>query len=110
MPRQDCLGPYGEQFGAPEFSARLAGDLIAELEVIRGAPCGATWEAASRVIGLKASRALEEIGLQTQFYCVADPSAWDPLWGKSPVHLAADVHKAALQRAVKRLKNRGHLC
>jgi hypothetical protein len=46
--------------------------------------------------------ALTRFGLEVQFFCTADPSNWDPLWGKSPVHVAADIHSAALKAALKR--------
>jgi hypothetical protein len=48
-----------------------------------------------------AEEAIVRIGLETQFFCSADPAGWDPIWGKSPVHFAGDVHSAALKRAVK---------
>lgn len=68
---------------------------------MRGAPCGATWEAARKVIGMPAEDAIIRIGLETQYFCSADPAGWDPIWGKSPVHFAGDVHSAALRRALK---------
>ncbi len=40
-------------------------------------------------------------GLDVQFNCSADPAGWDPLWGKSPVHLAAEVHHKSLLRALR---------
>jgi hypothetical protein len=79
----------------------LHGGRIATVEVLRGAPCGATWDAALRIVGLPADQAVVRIGLETQFFCTADPSNWDPLYGKSPVHFAGEVHKAALARAVR---------
>jgi hypothetical protein len=88
----------------------LEGERLQKVRVLRGAPCGATWEAAERIRGLSVEEALARIGLETQFHCIADPSGWDPLWGKSPVHFAADVHKAALERAVSRLKIRNRRC
>jgi hypothetical protein len=48
--------------------------------------------------------ALTRFGLEVQFFCTADPASWDPLWGKSPVHVAAEIHAAALKVALK--KNR----
>ena len=69
--------------------------------MVRGAPCGATWEAAQKVIGLPPEEAVVRIGLETQFFCSADPAGWDPIYGKSPVHFAGDVHSAALKRALK---------
>jgi thymidylate synthase len=76
-------------------------ETISQIEVLRGASCGATWDAALRVVGLPCVEAVARIGLETQFFCRADPSAWDPIHGKSPVHFAAEVHKAALQRALR---------
>lgn len=89
-------------FGAPEFRAEVENGLLVQLDVIRGAPCGATWKAAQKVVGLPAEQAVVRIGLETQFFCVADPSSWDPLWGKSPVHFAGNVHSKALERALQR--------
>ena len=75
---------------------------ITEVKVLRGAPCGATWEAAERVVGLSVEEAARRIGLDTQFYCIADPAGWDPIHGKSPVHFAGKVHDKALARAIER--------
>lgn len=44
--------------------------------------------------------AIVRIGLETQFSCTADPAGWDPMYGKSPVHFAGDLHSAALKRAL----------
>lgn len=97
------LGRYGERFGAPEFSVRLSAGRIASVEVVRGAPCGATWEAARRIIDLPEAEAIIRIGLDVQYYCTADPAGWDPIHGKSPVHFAGKVHSAALIRALSKL-------
>lgn len=74
---------------------------IEDIEVLRGAPCGATWDAAQRLEGLRVEEALVRIGLEVQFFCSADPASWDPLYGKSPVHFAGEIHKSALKKAVK---------
>lgn len=74
---------------------------IVSLRVVRGAPCGATWDAASRMVGLPVREALIRIGLETQYFCTANPAGWDPLFGKSPVHFAGDIHAAALRRALE---------
>jgi len=77
---------------------------IVRIDVLRGAPCGATWEAVNRLVTLSMEEALERIGLETQFFCSADPSGWDPISGKSPVHIAGELHDAALKRALKKKK------
>jgi|GEM_PF-2358322 len=55
---------------------------------------------------MEADAAAIRYGLDVQFNCSADPAGWDPLWGKSPVHLAADVHFKALQRAIRQARRR----
>ena len=99
------LGPYSRSFGAPEFDVTVKDGKIDDVTVRRGAPCGATWEAASRIKGYRVEEAPVRMGLDTQFFCTSDPSNWDPIWGKSPVHLAADLHRAALVAALKKAQN-----
>lgn len=79
----------------------IADGKIGRITILRGAPCGATWEAAARVIGMAVEEAAVRIGLETQLFCTADPSGWDPIHGKSPVHFAGKIHTAALKRAVE---------
>jgi len=73
------------------------------VRVVRGASCGASWEAAQRMIGVDIEDAPRKIGLDTQFYCFADPAGWDPIHGKSPVHFAGKVHSKALATAIKKI-------
>lgn len=75
---------------------------ISRVEVVRGAPCGATWEAAQRLIGHPLDDAVRKIGLDTQFYCSANPAGWDPIYGKSPVHFAGKIHSKELAKAIDR--------
>ena len=102
LARHGELGAYSHCFGAPEFEVSLQDGRIDTVRVKRGAPCGATWEAAERMRGYTVEEAPVRMGLDTQFFCTADPSNWDPIWGKSPVHLAADLHRAALAAAIKK--------
>ncbi|ACL06547.1 Protein of unknown function DUF166 [Desulfatibacillum aliphaticivorans] len=102
LPRNDELGAYACSFGAPEVEAAVEDGVVKEIRVIRGAPCGATWEAAQDVLGKPVEEAGVAIGLKVQFYCVADPAGWDPIYGKSPVHFAGHVHQAALEKALRK--------
>ncbi len=104
------LGKYGEQFGFPEFRIELKDNAIAVLEVVKGAPCGATWEILSRVIGVDIDEAMSLLPREIQYLCTANPGRFDPITGKSPVHYAGYVHRAALKKAIKesRLKNDFH--
>ena len=100
LPRLVGLGEYGEHFGAPEFRVAVQNGKISSVEVVRGAPCGATWEAAGRLIGHPIDDAVRKIGLDTQFYCSANPAGWDPINGKSPVHFAGKIHSKELAKAI----------
>lgn len=68
--------------------------------MVRGASCAATWEAAKKIIGTPVEDAARKIGLETQFFCSANPGGWDPIYGKSPVHFAGKVHSNALASAI----------
>jgi len=103
LPRLDGLGSYGDNFGAPEFEVEIEDGKISDVKVVRGAPCGASWEAAKRLIGHPAEDAVRKIGLETQFYCYADPGGWDPIYGKSPVHFAGKIHSKQLQKSIKKV-------
>ncbi len=95
------LGSYGEQFGFPEYRVEMEDNKISKIEVVRGAPCGATWDALENYIGLTVEEVLSKLPRQVQYFCSADPSGFDPVSGKSPVHYAGDVHFAALKKAIK---------
>jgi thymidylate synthase len=105
LSRNPRLGLYGDRFGAPEFAVEIEGDMIRKITVLRGAPCGASWEAAVRMAGATIEGAAARMGLEVQFFCTADPSGWDPMYGKSPVHLAAEIHRATLFRAMESLNS-----
>ena len=104
LSRQGCLGDYDRIFGAPDIQINIDKDIVTEIKVLRGAPCGATWNAAEKIKNMPIKEVLTRFGLEVQFFCTADPASWDPLWGKSPVHVAAEIHAAALKVALK--KNR----
>jgi len=96
------LGPYGEQFGFPELTVTVEKDRIANIEVKRGSSCGATWAAATRMLGLSTSEAISAYAREVQYHCAADPAAFDPVIGKSSLHYAGDIHAAALKKALAR--------
>ena len=99
--KSDKLGMYGEMFGLPEYRVELQGDRIKDITVVRGAPCGATWDALQEYIGCQVDDVLTRLPRQVQYFCSADPSGFDPVSGKSPVHFAGYVHIAALKKAIE---------
>ncbi|MBI9084150.1 MAG: hypothetical protein JEZ11_11175 [Desulfobacterales bacterium] len=104
LSKMERLGEYGRQFGAPEFEVALENGRVQRIDILRGAPCGATWEAAKKVTGMTVDEAIIRMGLETQFFCSADGADWDPIGGKSPIHFAGDIHAAALEKAVKNVR------
>ena len=54
-----------------------------------------------KIIGRPIEEAPTRMGLEVQFFCSADPAGWDPIYGKSPVHFAGNVHAKALKKAIK---------
>ncbi|MCF8106514.1 MAG: DUF166 domain-containing protein [Desulfohalobiaceae bacterium] len=106
LPRSARCGLYSEMFGYPEFEVELEDDRIRGIRVKRGAPCGATWKCVEKLPGMRSTEAVKKIGLQLQFSCTANPAGWDPIKGKSPVHLAADIHAAALKLALIKASRR----
>ncbi len=99
--RNERLGSYGDTFGLPEYKVILEGEVIRDIEVIRGAPCGATWDALQEYVGCRVDDVLIRLPRQVQYFCSADPSGFDPVSGKSPVHFAGYVHIAALKKAIE---------
>jgi hypothetical protein len=99
------LGEYGEQFGLPEYEVEIQNGQIKELRVRRGAPCGATWKVIPRMMTVPVDMALSTLGREIQYLCKADPSAFDPISGKSPVHFAGKVHMSALNKSLSLLLN-----
>ncbi len=101
LPCHKSLGVYGELFGAPEVNLTIKDGIVQRVDVVRGAPCGATWDAAKKIEGLDIEDAKIRYGLEVQFFCTANPAGWDPITGKSPVHIAADIHGAAFKKGIK---------
>ncbi|MBF0200381.1 MAG: hypothetical protein HQK66_03535 [Desulfamplus sp.] len=100
LARHQGLGTYGEIFGTPEIDVTVQEGTIKKVCIRRGAPCGATWDAGAKIEGLSIDEARVRYGLEVQFFCTANPASWDPINGKSPVHMAADIHTSALKKAL----------
>lgn len=95
------LGAYGDQFGVPEYAVTLKDGVISDIQVKRGASCGATWDVIPNIIGLTPEDALECFAREVQYLCIADPSDFDPITGKSAVHYAGNVHLKAFEKALQ---------
>jgi len=68
----DAIDRLLERFGRPEVRVKVSSGVIESVEVVRGAPCGATWAAADRVEGMEAGReAVNTFVLTACHHCVA---------------------------------------
>ena len=79
---------------------KIENGMIVDVQVVRGASCAASWEAAKRIIGTPVDDAARKMGIESQFFCSANPAGWDPIYGKSPVHFAGKVHAKAIADAI----------
>ncbi len=99
--KKEGLGKYGEQFGLPEYEVTLEGRKIKDVKVKRAASCGATYQVVKDILGKSVEDAPTLISRLVQYVCLSDPSDFDPVTGKSALHFAGEVHKGALDRAIK---------
>jgi len=90
------INKFASFLGHPEFSVRVGGDRITEVDVLRGAPCGATWWVAENLKGCRTKEAAARAGLLTQMYpCRATRGV------KGNIHKAAEIHRKAMEKALK---------
>ncbi|MEM1579179.1 MAG: DUF166 family protein [Archaeoglobaceae archaeon] len=90
---------FFEHFGAPEFEIELEGDIIKNVKVLKAAFCGATYFVAEKIKGLKIKDAPSKAGYFTQIFpCLASRGL------EGGIHKAANAHKKAVERAIKKAK------
>ncbi len=102
----DAVLRYSKKFGFPEIDVRIDDGKIVDVKVKKGAPCGATVEAAEKIVGMNVSDAIQKFPLEVQYLCRAETGYDVAKSKKSPLHIAGDVHIEAIKRAVK-AKNPG---
>jgi len=89
-----CSIDISEEFGIPEFRIEVEEGKIREIEVIKSSPCGAAYYLAEKLKGMPVEEAISRCGLLTQFVCKGRGGP------KSAIHRAAEIHKAAIERAI----------
>lgn len=98
----DEAGEYARRFGTPELEVEVREGKVANVRVKKGAPCGATWVAAEKVVGLPLKEAGHRFALEVQFICRGAAGYEIAQGKKAPLHFAGDVHLTAFKRAVDR--------
>lgn len=90
---------FTSQFGIPKFEVSVSEGKIANVEVIKGAPCGSTWYMATSIIGTPVEEAPAKAGLLIQQYpCRAVRGR------QGGIHTSAEIHKKAMEDALKSYK------
>ena len=94
--------PGFEKFGYPDFELEVEDGKIKDIKVLKGAPCGATWDVVEKVKGVALEDAPAKIALELQYLCKAKTGYDVAKSKKSPLHLAGDVHKKAFKKAIQK--------
>lgn len=88
--------PFTDIFGSPILRIKTKDGKIANVEVIKGAPCGSTWYMAKEIVGMQVKDAPPRAGLYIQHYpCRA---ARGDLGG---IHESGELHKQAFIKALE---------
>ncbi len=66
----DFNRPFAELFGSPILKVKTKDGKIADVKVIKGAPCGSTWYMAEEIVGTEIKDAPPKAGLLIQHYPV----------------------------------------
>ncbi len=91
----EAVDAFAEKLGRPEMKVEVEDGRIAEVDVVRGSPCGSTWHVAEDVVGVKLEDAPPRAGLLCQMYpCRAVRG------GEGGIHTSGDLHKYAMERAL----------
>lgn len=92
----DFNKPFTNLFGSPILEVKTKNGKIADVKVIRGAPCGSTWHMAKEIVGMEVKDAPPRAGLYIQHYpCRA---ARGDLGG---IHESGELHKQAFIKALE---------
>jgi len=90
-----AIDQFAKKLGKPELEVQTKDGKISGVRVLRGSPCGATWHAATDIVGKTVAEAPSLTGLFCQQYpCRAVRG------GPGGIHTSGDLHKDAMERAL----------
>ena len=94
------IDEFAKKLGKPELEVETKEGRISKVKVVRGSPCGATWHAATGIVGKTVDEAPSMTGLICQQYpCRAVRGT------PGGIHTSGDLHKDAMERALGKLTN-----
>lgn len=103
--RNKFIDEFAEHFGYPIIEVDALHDLITNVYVKRGAPCGSTWYVAKKLINIKIQNAEYVASLELHNYpCLASRDINLP-YGDSVMHIAAYQIKRAIKKALINLQS-----
>ena len=92
------IDEFAKKLGKPELDVETKDGRISKVTVMRGSPCGATWHAATDIVGKTVDEAPSMTGLFCQQYpCRAVRGT------PGGIHTSGDLHKDAMERALGKL-------
>lgn len=91
------ITPFTNYLSKPIVEIKTQNDIVTEVQVIKGAPCGSTWHMAEGLKGISIEDAPAKAGLLIQQYpCRAIRGT------KRGIHTSAQIHKDAIIDALKK--------
>lgn len=105
LAEEDSANPYiqafARHFGRPKVEIALDKDKIAEVKVLRDAPCGNTRYVAKNLVGVHVKDAVEKAGLLHHAYPCVATMTHDQEIGDTLMHQAGLMTKTAVEEALK---------
>ena len=98
------IGEFARHFGQPCFSIACEGREIAEVEVLRDAPCGCSVFVAENMIGIDADEAEQAAGLLHHHYPCLASMGMDPEFHDTIMHISGRITKEAVEAEVEAVK------
>lgn len=96
----EIIDIFCSELGHPEFKVEIKEGKISKVDVIRGAPCGATWFVAKEILGEYVKESPRKAALLTQYYCRAS-RGYDIIGGEGKIHKAGKITMKAFEKAIE---------
>lgn len=100
----EIIETFCSELGFPEFKVQVKDGKVSKVDVIKGAPCGASWFVAEEIIGESVEEAPQKSALLTQYYCRAS-RGYDIIKGEGKIHKAGKITMKAFEKAIQEASN-----